>query len=169
MEMRMSTTSAVSFNQAISTSGANTNATLNASGVVTAAPTLTASIVGADLANDIYRSTVTAYPSGGVAPYTYSWIKVSGQLNITGTTTASSVATTTNLYCAVYIARLQVVITDSVGNQVTRQGDAAIQRNAPPGKPADFCNSLTTPPPVETSMHYEPPAVQYAMARRAGS
>jgi hypothetical protein len=55
----------------------------------------------------------TAYPTGGTAPYTYSW-SVSGNLTINGTSTAN-VVNVTNVLPSASTGTLKLVITDNKG------------------------------------------------------
>lgn len=51
---------------------------------------------GTAVANPVYSSAVTVTPSGGYAPYTYSWAKIAGVGSITSSTSA-----TTTFYASV--------------------------------------------------------------------
>ncbi len=136
ISIRLSTSAATAFSQTSTTVGASSNAAVVASGTITAAPALTVSVTGADLARDIYSNYVYAVPSGGVGPYTYQWTKLSGvgTINISGSATSSSVYLVAVGYCRLATASMQVVVSDSQGHQVTANGTAAIWLGAAPGK-----------------------------------
>ena len=151
MTIQMTTASAVSFNQAVATVGATTNAAATATGTVTAAPALSVVVTGADIANGGYSNSVRAAPSGGVAPYTYLWTKLSGTMTVSGSTTASTVTLVGKGYCQEVSAIMQVVVTDSAGHQVTGTGEAYMVLGPPPGKP--YCVNITSPAPGAQSMN----------------
>jgi hypothetical protein len=80
----------------------------------------------------VYRSTLCAHPSGGSGTYSYSWSKSSGNLYFSTATNGQCVTMTGQSQICAVTNDVQVVVTDSYGNQIAGNAIAAL----PPGNPS---------------------------------
>ena len=84
----------------------------------------------------VTSNTITATPTGGLAPFTYSWTVVSSAprlVTINSPATASTTATADVSGGDVNFT-LQCVATDSLGTAVTAQGDGLLSLRDPYGR-----------------------------------
>lgn len=70
-----------------------------------------------------------AYPSGGIAPYTYSWQAITNS-GITSSTTTATVTGTCSGYAIPPSFTVQVTVRDSTGAMVTKQGGTICRSGA---------------------------------------
>lgn len=62
----------------------------------------------------------TALPSGGVAPFTYSWVKLSGAFTLSNTSSASVTASQAMTPPQTSTGSIRVTVTDAIGQTATK-------------------------------------------------